>query len=87
MNIKPPYTRVREKQYGKDHYIEHRPPCDWSRERGATHTLHCECEKRIGRAGTRPAKLLKTILYVGLDEECDQIIWTKWHIRQIDQHA
>jgi hypothetical protein len=85
--IKFPCTRVREREYKLDHYISHNPPCEWSKAQGATHSLNCEVEQRMGWAGTRPAKLLKTILWVGLDEENGQIIWTKWHIRQIDHHA
>jgi hypothetical protein len=33
--------------------------------------------------GTRPAKLLKTILYVGVDEADDQIVWEKWEIKTL----
>lgn len=80
--IKFPCTRVRELEHKRDHYISHGAPCEWSEAHGATHSLNCEVEQRMGFAGTRPAKLLKTVLYVGLDEDENGIVWTKWHIRQ-----
>jgi hypothetical protein len=33
--------------------------------------------------GTRPARLLKTVLYVGTDEENDAIVWEKWQIQTL----
>lgn len=69
----------REKEHGLYHTILEGPPCEWSRERGATHTL--DCGEGIGR-GTRPARLLKTVLYVGIDEDpTDTIVWEKWQGR------
>ena len=83
---KTPIVGVREKTYGKNHDIYTGAPCDWSAERGATHTLYCgETEGPFRRpgTGTRPARLLKTVLYVGTDEEADQILWEKWQIQTI----
>jgi len=83
---KSPITGVREKTYGKTHDIYTGAPCDWSAERGATHTLYCgETTEPFGcpGRGTRPAKLLKTVLYVGLDEENDAIVWEKWQIQTL----
>jgi hypothetical protein len=77
---KLPITGVREKQYGKTHEVYDGPPCDWSKERGATHTLYCG--EGLGR-GTRPARLLKSVLYVGVDEADDQIVWEKWQIKTL----
>lgn len=75
---KTPITGVKEKQYKKTHEVFTGPPCEWSAERGATHTLYCG--EGPGR-GTRPAKLAKTVLYVGTDEINDQIVWEKWQIK------
>ncbi len=49
-------TGVREKQYGKQHDVFDGAPCEWSRERGATHTLWCG--DGPGR-GTRPAGITR----------------------------
>ena len=81
---KTPITGVREVEFKKDHEVFGGAPCDWSAERGATHTLYCgEIEGPYGTPGrgTRPAKLLKSVLYVGTDEQDDQIVWEKWSIR------
>ena len=64
---------VREKEYKKYHSVYDGAPCEWSLARGATHTLWISEFQ-----GTRPAKLLKTVLYVGTDEENDEIVWEKW---------
>ena len=77
---KTPITGVREAQYKRTHEVYGSAPCEWSEKQGATHTLYCG--EGLGR-GTRPAKLLKTVLYVGLDEEEDKIIWTKWDIKTL----
>ena len=67
---------VTEVDYKKDYTVFDGAPCDWSREHGATHTLFCG--DGPGR-GTRPAKLLKTVLYVGVGEDEDgNIVWDKW---------
>lgn len=66
-----------EKELKNRHCVYDGPPCEWSKERGATHTLYCG--DGIGK-GTRPAKLLKTVLYVGTDELDDDIVWEKWDI-------
>jgi hypothetical protein len=71
-------TGVKEKQYGLTHEVYDGAPCVWSELQGATHTLYCG--EGVGR-GTRPAKLLKTILYVGIDEDPQgNIVWDKWSI-------
>lgn len=79
-------TSVREREYKKDHEVFDGAPCEWSRVRGATHTLYCgETEGPYGSIGrgTRPAKLLKSVLYVGTDEQDDLIVWEKWSVRTI----
>lgn len=79
-------TGVRERDHGKTHEVYEGPPCEWSQERGATHTLYCgELEGPFARpqTGTRPARLLKTVLYVGIDEADDAIVWEKWTIKTL----
>ena len=72
-----PLTLVREQEFKKLHEVFQGAPNTWAKERGATHTLWTGTG--IGK-GTRPAKLLKTRLYVGIDEdEQGQIIWEKWN--------
>jgi hypothetical protein len=51
------------------------PPSEWAQVQGATHTL-CTID------GERPARLLKTVAYVGVDEdEYGNCVWEKWQIR------
>lgn len=72
------YTVVREAEYRLDHTVIDGPPCEWSRARGATHTLYCG--EGPGR-GTRPAILKKTRLWVGVDELPGEIIkWETWTV-------
>jgi hypothetical protein len=66
---------VKEKQFGKYHEVYCVDHSDWAKERGATHTLYCG--EGHGR-GIRPAIVLKTCMYVGVDEENDQIVWERW---------
>jgi hypothetical protein len=70
---------VKEAQWGHRHEVREGAPCAWSAEQGATHTLW------LGEGpgkGTRPARLLKTVLYVGVDENADgNCVWEKWQIR------
>jgi hypothetical protein len=74
-----PYTVVIESSRKLHHTVFDGAPCDWSRERGATHTLWCG--EGPGQ-GTRPARLLQTVLYVGVDEGPEEtIVWEKWKIR------
>jgi hypothetical protein len=74
-------TYVEERQYKHGHNVFAGAPDFWSSQRGATHTLW------LGYAmsqGTRPAKLLKTVLYVGVDEDAlGQIVWEKWQIKTV----
>lgn len=70
-------TSVKEKDLKNRHCVYDGPPSDWAKERGATHTLYCG--DGLGE-GTRPAKLLQTVLYVGTDEVADQIVWEKWEL-------
>ena len=64
-----------EKECGLTHEFSNGAPCEWSAERGATHTLHTI-------DGTRPARVLKTVAYIGVDEKPDnEIQWEKWDIR------
>lgn len=56
-------------------------PCDWAKDRGATHTLLLEL------GGTRPLKLSKTRAYVGVDESDDgQIVWETWPIQILSEY-
>lgn len=78
-NLNGSYTIVREEDYKHDHQIFDGPPDEWAASHGATHTLWCG--PGPGK-GTRPAKLLKTVLYVGVDEsDSVGIIWEKWDIQ------
>jgi len=71
-------TIVRENSWGKRHEVREGAPCAWSAERGATHTLWLG--EGPGR-GTRPARLLKSRLYVGVDEnEKGECVWERWEI-------
>ncbi len=66
----------KEKDYGNWFGYKDEPPCDWSRKQGATHTL-------LVLDGSRPAKILKTVAYIGVDEdENGKIVWDKWQIRR-----
>lgn len=73
-------TRFLEAEYGLQHDIFDGAPSEWAAERGATHTL--DCGRGPGR-GTRPAKLMKTRLHVGVDESPEgDIVWQVWTGRQ-----
>jgi len=73
------YTIIKERELKHRHLVFDGPPDDWAKERGATHTLFCG--NGIGK-GTRPAKLLKTVMYVGTDESNNEIVWEKWDVRE-----
>lgn len=70
----------REKEFKRDHEVFNMPPCEWSSNKGATHTLFIGPRDFHG-CGTRPSKLLKTVLYV-MDDE-DENKWSKWEGRII----
>lgn len=78
------YTSFKEKSFGVTFEVWEGAPCAWSEALGATHTLYCG--EGHGR-GTRPARLLKTVCYVGLDEALAEdgekyiIVWEKWDIK------
>lgn len=75
------YITVKEATHRKYHNVFDGAPCAWSKERGATHTLFCG--EGPGR-GTRPAKLLKTVLHVGVDEDGEGgIKWERWQVRHV----
>lgn len=79
-------TVVKELDCGHNHVVTLGAPCQWSEDRGATHTLHTdEWNPTTGKhGGTRPARLLKTVLYVGVDETPGgNIKWEKWRVRKI----
>ena len=73
------YHNVRVKDNGKDHTVFDGAPCEWSEALGATHTLFCG--DGPGR-GTRPARMLKTVLHVGVNdtEDGQGIIWEAWDL-------
>ena len=79
-------TAVKEKTHGLVHEVFSGAPCGWSEARGATHTLYCgEGHLR----GTRPARLLKTVLWVAVDETPTEdgtdfkLVWEKWEVRAV----
>lgn len=83
---KTPIVMVKEREYRKTHEVYQGAPCEWSAARGATHTLYCgEVEGPFARpgTGTRPAKLLKTVLYVGVDELDGDVVWERWQISRV----
>jgi len=71
---------VKELEYKRLHDVYDGAPCEWSAERGATHTLWCG--EGPGR-GSRPVIMKKTVMMVGIDEADDQIVWEKWNIKAI----
>lgn len=59
----------------KYEYLD-KAPSQWCADRGATHTIY------VGPfSETRPARILKSVAYVGIDEENDQLVWEKWEIK------
>lgn len=66
-----------------DKHITHQffdaAPCVWSRDRGATHSLRITHDPHL-HGHTRPARLLKTCVYVGIDEVDNDIVWERWAI-------
>jgi len=75
------YTLVREKQFGVEHTVVDGALDETHAAMGATHTLW------LGEGpgkGVRPARLLKTVLYVATDEADDGApVWEKWQIRHL----
>jgi hypothetical protein len=73
------YSVVTEKEFGKDHTVYDGAPCEWSAALGASHTLYCG---DLPGQGTRPAKLLKTVMYVADPERGnnENIVWNKWDL-------
>jgi hypothetical protein len=65
----------KEKNFGLTHEVFCLPPDQWAKNMGATHTLFIGTKDFAG-CGTRPAKLLKTVLYV-MDSEIEGQ-WNKW---------
>ena len=79
------YARVREKTHGLVHEVFSGAD-GWAEARGATHTLYCgEGHAR----GIRAARLLQTVLWVGVDETPTadgtdhRIVWEKWDIKHL----
>lgn len=67
----------REKEYGRSFGYSDTPPNEWAAERGATHNVHVADPN----CPDRPARVLKTVAYIGVDENADgNIVWEKWHI-------
>ncbi len=79
------YVRVREKTHGLIHEV-YETAHGWAEARGATHTLYCG--EGLGR-GIRAARLLKTVLWVSVDETPTadgtdhRIVWEKWDIKHL----
>ena len=71
-NMNEIYRRI----VGTTNYHEFLPfsTDDWAKSQGATHTL-------ITIDGDRPARLLKTVAYIGVDEdEFGNCVWEKWQL-------
>ncbi len=63
-----------DSEFKNSHFLSEGAPCDWSREHGATHTLHIDADD-----STRPARIAKSRIYVGLDEnEVGGVAWETW---------
>ena len=73
--MKTTLSVFREEEHKVTHHVYEGAPDQWASDRGATHTLDC------GKWGTRPARLSKTRLYVGVDEVADDIVWETWRGR------
>ena len=70
-----------ESNYNKRFEFCDGAPCEWSGKQGATHTVYVNALIGDGN-NTRPAKVLKTVVYMGLDEnETGGIVWKKWKIK------
>ena len=72
------HTLVIEKEFKKYHTVADNAPCEWSKALGATHTLLIDWD-----GSTRPARLLKTVMYVGVDEVANDIVWQKWQVKVV----
>lgn len=71
------------------HFLDGAPDL-WAKTHGATHTLLVQGDLLRGRdgrqfgSGTRPAKIRKTVAYIGIDETEDgDILWEKWQITKL----
>jgi hypothetical protein len=75
-------TSVRDTTTHLYHDVLTGPPCEWSAAQGATHTLVVESAVPHIIGDSRPAKMLKTVLYVGADEDEEgRIVWERWNIQ------
>ncbi len=79
--LSQPNWRSRHKRVR--HYFFDAAPCVWSRDRGATHTLLITNWRPGDR--TRPARLLKTCAYIGVDEVDNDIVWERWAL--VNNHS
>lgn len=71
----------RERDCGNYFEYAEGAPDDWSRDRGATHTLFLNT-RPINGWDKRAAIVKKTVAYVAVDEAADGgIVWEKWQIR------
>jgi hypothetical protein len=62
---------------GHRHYCAFGAPNEWSKERGATHSLETI-------DGNRPAQVYKTFALIGVDEsDLGNIVWERWQIRNL----
>ena len=62
---------------GHRHYCALGAPNEWSKERGATHSLETI-------DGNRPAQVYKTFALIGVDEsDLGNIVWERWQIRNL----
>jgi hypothetical protein len=73
------FTIVRLRETKVKQEVFDAAPCVWSRDRGATHSLIITRDPHLN-GPTRPARLLKTRLYVGIDEVDNDIVWERWDI-------
>jgi hypothetical protein len=58
-------------------------PDEWAGQRGATHTVRLTYRDLPHQSPLRGAKILKTVLYLAVDESPEgDIVWEKWDIRR-----
>ena len=78
------FGNFREETYRRLHEVLEGAPDEWAATRGATHTLHMPHLKGGPHGTTRPAKVGKTRVYIGVDEDDNgQIVWETWRGRWI----
>ncbi len=67
-----------EKNYGNDFEFKS-VDCEWLKEQGCTHEI---AVGGVHGSPYRGAKLLKTVVYVLVDEDENGNVWEKWDIKK-----